>query len=95
VIGGLFNAFPDTSFSQNVGLVGVASVRILGAVDVKGNRSNGLIVAISLDLGMIPLIAPGVTMWLPTADPLRHPAGGDLGRGAEHDPERGQAHHGS
>jgi NCS2 family nucleobase:cation symporter-2 len=121
VIGGLFNTFPYTSFSQNVGLVGVTGirsryvcvaggaimivlglvpkmgalvealpvavlggaglvmfgmvaatgVRILGGVDFKVNRHNGLIVAISLGLGMIPLIAPKFSMWLPhSIEPL-------------------------
>ncbi|MCL3883258.1 nucleobase:cation symporter-2 family protein [Marivita sp. GX14005] len=121
VIGGLFNTFPYTSFSQNVGLVGVTGirsryvcvaggaimivlglvpkmgalvealpvavlggaglvmfgmvaatgVRILGAVDFKTNRFNGLIVAISLGMGMIPLIAPRFSMHLPHAiEPL-------------------------
>ncbi|WP_040819252.1 nucleobase:cation symporter-2 family protein [Litoreibacter arenae] len=121
VIGGLFNTFPYTSFSQNVGLVGVTGirsryvcvaggaimivlglvpkmgalveslpvavlggaglvmfgmvaatgVRILGAVDFKNNRFNGLIVAISLGMGMIPLIAPDFSMWLPhSIEPL-------------------------
>ncbi len=123
LIGGLFNTFPYTSFSQNVGLVGVTGirsryvcvaggaimivlglvpkmgalvealpvavlggaglvmfgmvaatgVRILGAVDFKNNRFNGLIVAISLGLGMIPLIAPKFTMHLPhSIEPLIH-----------------------
>ena len=121
VIGGLFNTFPYTSFSQNVGLVGVTGirsryvcvaggaimivlglvpkmgalvealpvavlggaglvmfgmvaatgVRILGGVDFKTNRNNGLIVAISLGMGMIPLVAPDFSMWLPHAiEPL-------------------------
>ena len=121
VIGGLFNTFPYTSFSQNVGLVGVTGirsryvcvtggaimivlglvpkmgalveslpvavlggaglvmfgmvaatgVRILGAVDFKTNRFNGLVVAISLGMGMIPLIAPQFSMHLPHAiEPL-------------------------
>lgn len=121
VIGGLFNTFPYTSFSQNVGLVGVTGirsryvcvtggaimivlglvpkmgalveslpvavlggaglvmfgmvaatgVRILGAVDFKLNRFNGMIVAISLGMGMIPLIAPQFSMWLPhSIEPL-------------------------
>ena len=121
VIGGLFNTFPYTSFSQNVGLVGVTGirsryvcvaggaimivlglvpkmgalvealpvavlggaglvmfgmvaatgVRILGGVDFKVNRHNSLIVAISLGLGMIPLVAPKFSMWLPHAiEPL-------------------------
>ncbi|TNF17861.1 MAG: purine permease [Rhodobacteraceae bacterium] len=123
LIGGLFNTFPYTSFSQNVGLVGVTGIRsryvcvmggaimivlglvpkmgalveslpvailggaglvmfgmvaatgirILGGVDFKVNRYNGLIVAISLGMGMIPLIAPEYTMWLPHAiEPLIH-----------------------
>ena len=117
VIGGLFNTFPYTSFSQNVGLVGVTGirsryvcvmggaimvvlglvpkmgalvealpvavlggaglvmfgmvaatgVRILGGVDFKVNRFNGLIVAISLGVGMVPLIAPDFKMHLPHA----------------------------
>ncbi|MGR3822394.1 MAG: nucleobase:cation symporter-2 family protein [Salipiger marinus] len=121
LIGGLFNTFPYTSFSQNVGLVGVTGIRsryvcvmggaimivlglvpkmgalveslpvavlggaglvmfgmvaatgirILGGVDFKANRFNGLIVAISLGMGMIPLIAPQFSMWLPHAiEPL-------------------------
>ena len=108
LIGGIFNTFPYTSFSQNVGLVAVTGVRsrfvcvaggvilivlgllpkmaalveslptvvlggaglvmfgmvaatgirILAGVDFKGNRYNALIVAISIGIGMIPLIAP-------------------------------------
>lgn len=116
-IGGAFNTFPYTSFSQNVGLVGVTGVRsrfvcvmggaimiflglvpkmgalvevlptvvlggaglvmfgmvgatgirILSAVDFKENRSNALIVAISLGMGMIPLVAPDFKMHIPHA----------------------------
>ncbi len=115
LIGGIFNTFPYTSFSQNVGLVGVTGVRsrfvcvaggviliimslipklsalvealptavlggaglvmfgmvaatgirILSAVDFKSSRNNLFIVAISLGLGMIPLIAPNFKQWLP------------------------------
>ena len=115
LIGGIFNTFPYTSFSQNVGLVGVTGVksrwvcimggaimivlgltpkvstlvealptavlggaglvmfgmvaatgiRILSAVDFKGNKFNLFIVAISLGFGMIPLIAPDFNMWMP------------------------------
>lgn len=114
-IGGLFNTFPYTSFSQNVGLVGVTGVRsrfvcvaaggilvvlglipkmgalveslpttvlggaglvmfgmvaatgirILSSVDFKGNRHNLFIVAVSLGMGMIPMIAPDFNQWLP------------------------------
>jgi len=114
-IGGLFNTFPYTSFSQNVGLVGVTGVRsrfvcvaggaimivlglipkmgalveslpttvlggaglvmfgmvaatgirILSTVDFKSNRHNLFIVAVSLGLGMVPMIAPDFNQWLP------------------------------
>ncbi|EYD75027.1 Xanthine permease [Rubellimicrobium mesophilum DSM 19309] len=117
LIGGIFNTFPYTSFSQNVGLVGVTGVRsrfvcvagglilvvlglipkmaalveslpvavlggaglvmfgmvaatgvrILSAVDFKGNRFNLFVVAISLGFGMIPLVAPDFKMWMPHA----------------------------
>jgi len=115
LIGGIFNTFPYTSFSQNVGLVAVTGVRsrfvcvagglilialgllpkmaalieslptvvlggaglvmfgmvaatgirILGGVDFKHNRFNSLIVAISIGIGMIPLIAPNFKQWMP------------------------------
>jgi NCS2 family nucleobase:cation symporter-2 len=115
LIGGLFNTFPYTSFSQNVGLVALTGVRsrfvcvagglilivlgllpkmaalveslptvvlggaglvmfgmvaatgirILAGVDFKTNRFNALVVAISLGIGMIPLIAPNFKQWMP------------------------------
>jgi uracil-xanthine permease len=115
LIGGVFNTFPYTSFSQNVGLVGVTGVksryvcvaagvilvllgllpkmaalveslptyvlggaglvmfgmvaatgiRILAAVDYKGNRNNLFVVAVSIGMGMIPLIAPKYLQWMP------------------------------
>jgi len=115
LIGGIFNTFPYTSFSQNVGLVAVTGVksrfvcvaggvilivlglmpkmatlveslptvvlggaglvmfgmvaatgiRILSGVDFKGNRFNSLIVAVSIGIGMIPLIAPNFKQWMP------------------------------
>ena len=108
LIGGVFNTFPYTSFSQNVGLVGVTGVtspmvcvvggvimlllgllpkvahvaasipqsvlggagivmfgmvaatgiRILATVDYERNRGNAVIVAVSIGVGMIPLVAP-------------------------------------
>lgn len=108
VIGGVFNTFPYTSFSQNVGLVGVTGVksrwvcvaaggimvvlgllpkmaalvesvptfvlggaglvmfgmvaatgvRILARVDFAGNRHNLYIVALSIGMGLVPLVAP-------------------------------------
>ncbi len=117
VIGGVFNTFPYTSFSQNVGLVGVTGVRtrivavvggfimlglglvpklaalveavppcvlggaglvmfgmvgatgvrILGGVDFSGNRNNLFVVAVSVGLGMIPLVAPNFFKQMPHA----------------------------
>lgn len=117
LIGGIFNTFPYTSFSQNVGLVGLTGVRsryvcvaggvimlvlgllpkmaalveslptvvlggaglvmfgmvaatgvrILAAVDFKNNRHNMFIVAASIGIGMIPLIAPDFKQWMPHA----------------------------
>ena len=117
VLGGLFNTFPYTSFSQNVGLVGVTGVRsrfvcvaggiimivlgllpkmaalvealpqvvlggaglvmfgmvaatgirILAAVDFKHNKHNTLVVAVSIGMGMVPLIAPNFKQWMPHA----------------------------
>ncbi|NBW55687.1 MAG: purine permease, partial [Betaproteobacteria bacterium] len=114
LIGGIFNTFPYTSFSQNVGLVGVTGVRsrfvcvaagvllivlglvpkmaalveslptfvlggaglvmfgmvaatgirILGSVDFTHNRNNLFIVAVSLGMGMIPLVAPNFKQWM-------------------------------
>lgn len=115
LLGGIFNTFPYTSFSQNVGLVAVTGVRsrfvcvagglillalgllpkmaalveslptmvlggaglvmfgmvaatgirILSSVDFKTNRFNAMIVAISIGVGMIPLIAPNFKQWMP------------------------------
>jgi NCS2 family nucleobase:cation symporter-2 len=117
VIGGLFNTFPYTSFSQNVGLVGVTGVRsryvcvaggvvmivlgllpkmaalveavptfvlggaglvmfgmvaatgvrILAAVDYQGNRHNLTIVALSIGVGLVPLVAPRWAQQMPHA----------------------------
>jgi len=115
LIGGIFNTFPYTSFSQNVGLVAVTGVksrwvcvaggvillvlgvipkmgalveslptmvlggsglvmfgmvaatgiRILANVDFRTNRNNALIVAVSIGIGMIPLVAPNFRQWMP------------------------------
>jgi NCS2 family nucleobase:cation symporter-2 len=117
LIGGIFNTFPYTSFSQNVGLVAVTGVRsrwvcvagglilvilgilpkmaalveslptvvlggagvvmfgmvaatgirILAGVDFRTNRYISLIVAISIGIGMIPLVAPNFKQWMPHA----------------------------
>ncbi len=115
LIGGVFNTFPYTSYSQNIGLIGVTGVRsrfvcvmggvilivlgfipkmsalvesvptfvlggaglvmfgmvvatgvrMLAAVDFKSRRHNLFIVAISVGMGMIPLMAPQFKQWLP------------------------------
>jgi len=114
IIGGLFNTFPHTSFSQNVGLVGMTGIRSRWAVAVSGailitfglfpkmgalvasipqavlggagicmfgmvaatgmkilqrvdfeHRTNLLVVAVSLGLGMIPMVAPNFFHALP------------------------------
>ncbi len=117
LLGGIFNTFPYTSFSQNVGLVAVTGIqsrfvcvaggfiliilgvlpklgalveslptmvlggaglvmfgmvaatgiRILSNVDFRNNRYNGMIVAVSIGVGMIPLIAPSFRQWMPHA----------------------------
>lgn len=116
IVGGLFNAFPQTSTAQNVGLVGLSGVRSRWVVAVAGGvlivlglvakagaivaamppavlggaalalfgvvaatgirilarvdyelRHNLLIIALSLALGMIPLIAPTFFARVPAA----------------------------
>jgi NCS2 family nucleobase:cation symporter-2 len=47
------------------GMVAATGIRILGGVDFKSNRFNSLIVAISIGIGMIPLIAPNFKQWMP------------------------------
>ena len=49
------------------GMVAATGIRILQAVDFKENRRNGFILAISLGMGMIPLIAPDFKMHMPHA----------------------------
>ena len=53
LIGGIFNTFPYTSFSQNVGLVGVTGVRSRWVTAVGG--------VILLILGLIPKLGALVT----------------------------------
>ena len=115
LIGGVFNTFPYTSFSQNVGLVGVTGIRsrfvcvaggvimivlglvpklafvaasvpqfvlggagivmfgmvaatgikILAGADFQTNRHNLFIVAVSIGMGMIPLVSPRLFSQLP------------------------------
>ena len=123
IIGGVFNTFPYTSFSQNVGLVGVTGVRsrwvcvtgglimlllglspklaamaaaapsfvlggaglvmfgmvaatgvkVLSGVDYAGNRNNLFIVAVSVGVGLIPLVADKFFQFMPPQlAPLLH-----------------------
>ncbi len=117
ILGGIFNTFPYTSFSQNVGLVGVTGirsryvcvagglimailglspklaalveaapsfvlggaglvmfgmvaatgVRILSGVDYVNNRNNLFVVAISVGVGLIPLVSGKFFQFMPTA----------------------------
>ena len=47
------------------GMVAATGIRILGGVDYKNNRNNLFIVAVSIGIGMIPLIAPNFKQWMP------------------------------
>jgi uric acid transporter len=57
IIGGLFNAFPDTAFAQNVGLVGLTGVRSRYVVAAAG----GILVVLGLlpPLGQLVAAIPG------------------------------------
>jgi NCS2 family nucleobase:cation symporter-2 len=123
LIGGLFNSFPHTSFSQNVGLIGVTGVKsrfvcamggvilvllglfpkmaqvvasvpsfvlggagivmfgmvaangikVLSKVDFVKNHHNLFIVAVSIGLGLVPVVSPHFFAKLPPAlSPLLH-----------------------
>lgn len=53
------------------GLIAGSGVRILSRVDWRNNRYNGFIFAISLGLGMVPTMSPGIFAQLPPAlEPL-------------------------
>ena len=47
------------------GMVAATGIRILVGVDFKNNRNNLFIVAVSIGVGMIPLVAPRFTQWMP------------------------------
>jgi uric acid transporter len=123
LIGGVFNAFPYTSFSQNVGLVGVTGIKsrfvcatsgailivlglvpklaqivasipafvlggagivmfgmvaangikVLAGVDFVKNHHNLFIVAVSIGLGLVPVVSPQFFAKLPPSlSPLLH-----------------------
>ncbi len=55
------------------GMVAATGVRILSGVDYATNKHNLYIVAISLGVGMIPLVAPRFFQYMPKAlGPLLH-----------------------
>ena len=47
------------------GMVAATGIRILAGVAFKHNRFNAMILAISVGIGMIPLIAPNFKQWMP------------------------------
>ena len=49
------------------GMVAATGIRILAGVDFKTNRNNLFIVAISIGVGMIPLVAPDFKQRMPNA----------------------------
>ncbi|HYE40664.1 MAG TPA: solute carrier family 23 protein, partial [Ramlibacter sp.] len=49
------------------GMVAATGIRILAGVDFRTNRHNALIVAVSIGVGMIPLVAPNFKQWMPHA----------------------------
>jgi NCS2 family nucleobase:cation symporter-2 len=46
------------------GMVAATGMRILSSVDFTHNRNNLFIVAVSLGMGMIPLVAPNFKQWM-------------------------------
>ncbi len=52
------------------GMVAATGIRILSTVDFKDNRNNAMIVAVSIGVGMIPLVGTQ----LPPVDAPRHPS---------------------
>lgn len=49
------------------GMVAATGIRILSNVDFQTNRNNAIIVAVSIGVGMIPLVAPNFRQWMPHA----------------------------
>jgi uric acid transporter len=49
------------------GMVAATGIRILAGVDFRTNRANPMIVAISIGIGMIPLVAPNFKQWMPAS----------------------------
>ena len=49
------------------GMVAATGIRILAGVDFARNRNNLFVVAVSVGMGMIPLVAPNFKQWMPVA----------------------------
>lgn len=66
-IGGIFNTFPYVTFSQNVGMVVATGINVLANVDYKqgSGRNNLFIVAVSVVIGMMPMVNNKVFSQLP------------------------------
>lgn len=47
------------------GMVAATGIRILAGVNFATNRNNLFIVAVSIGMGMIPLVAPNFKQWMP------------------------------
>jgi uric acid transporter len=47
------------------GMVAATGIRILASVDFAKNRNNLFIVAVSIGMEMIPLVAPNFKQWMP------------------------------
>jgi NCS2 family nucleobase:cation symporter-2 len=47
------------------GMVTATGIRILASVDFKTNKHNSFVVAVTIGVGMIPLIAPNFKQWMP------------------------------
>lgn len=47
------------------GMVAATGIRVLSRVDFAGNRNNLFVVAVSLGMGMIPMVATSFDQWLP------------------------------
>ena len=47
------------------GMVASTGIRILANVDFRNNKNNAMIVAVSIGVGMIPLVAPNFRQWMP------------------------------
>lgn len=47
------------------GMVAATGIRVLSHVDFAGNRNHLFVVAVSLGMGMIPMVAGSFDQWLP------------------------------